>query len=222
MTTAIALNDVFVPAVKEDFDFDAAIKGKDYLGYLVVAQANSKYTDEGIEAGHLVHVKDKDFTDLGPSIDAKFCNRRMKAMAFGQTVICNYDPESAQYKEFESKAPKTRQVADEKGLKYMYGPEYLLWIPELDDFTTFFCSNPTAHKLAKKIINPLYKQGIRDLTMARDRKANAAQQKWWGLKITESVTPIEDPDIEDAHKANSLFLNPNPSAEMVEGEAVDR
>src|SRR6185436_6827541 len=81
--------------------------------------------------------KDK-IEDLGNSVDCLPVAWRFKAMKFGEAVISVYNPQSKQFKDIQN----TADEVPDSGCSY--GLEFLVWLPSLKQFVTYFMNSKTS------------------------------------------------------------------------------
>ncbi len=85
----------------------------------------------------------------------------------------------------------------------MFGPEFLLYVPSVDKYTTYFAGSPTARRAAKKF-KPLMKKPAKMTSKTIERNDN----KWRGPVILPSDEVVDIPDMEKAAAEVKKFRNP--------------
>lgn len=164
---------------------------------------NSGLVQEGkIKMGHFGLTKSKDQTDdLGSSFDCLVLSWRFKAMEInGETIISVYNPKSTEFVRIQGKA----DIADSG---CMFGIEFLLWIPIVNAFGTYFLNSKTARRVAPDL-KGLLKQGA----TIKSNLIVKGKYKWHGPVVTQCSTPFEElPDSQEILEQATRFANPKES-----------
>jgi len=178
--------------------FESVVAGADYLPRFQLFSSKSDACAEGkIVGGHYGLVKDDIITDLGAEISVLVVSWRAKAVQTGgEALIIDYDHNSAMFNDI-----KTRSGEQDSGC--MYGPEFLLWLPELGTFATYHMNSKTARREAKKL-GPLLGGAV----TLKCRLIETARFKWHGPVVLPCSTPMTAPP-EDVMRAEwTKFQNP--------------
>ena len=169
-----------------------------------------------IACGHYALITGRDqFEDLGDKIDILVLTYRSKALDLTdkKNIISSYDKNSPVFKGIFEKAQVKTQ--DKKG--YMYGLEFLIYIPGAKNeqkFATFFCGNPT-FRVAAKNFAPIVKSKKKTATL-KVETINNGTYIWEGPVILACHTPLSHyPSMEDMETQMETFLNP------IEGEVAE-
>jgi hypothetical protein len=120
---------------------DAYAKYAQKKGFLppIYFSAKGKSSSDGkkyIAPGHYFLKDGEDLRDLGDSIDVLILARGRKAMDYSNRdamIIC-HDPTTPEYKRVEADS-------NEKDLKCMEGPRFLLWERSTGEFYEMFCAS---------------------------------------------------------------------------------
>jgi hypothetical protein len=96
----------------------------------------------------------------------------------------------------------------------MYGPEFLLYIPSVEDFATFFCGSKSARREAPNIKKLMTKPAT-----FKSKKISNKRYTWFGPCVTTCSTPFAPPSLEELQEKVNKFNNPpDTSAEVVAEE----
>lgn len=165
-----------------------------------------------INVGRYGLVRGKDqLEDLGSEVDVLVCAGRVKALdVSGDMPITSYDHKSDLFKEIAEGSGKENS-------RKMFGPEYLLYIPSIKTFATFFLSSPTARRESPAIHSRLRKAATLKAKLIAGKK-----HKWHGPVITQCSTPFDLPDQEVLQGEISKFVNPKASDVEIASESEDR
>lgn len=166
---------------------------------------NEAVKDGKIPMGRYGVVRAKDIIeDLGDQIDCLPISWRYKAVEYlDDSVITKYNPADPEFKRIKIKA-------DQPGLNgAQAGIEFLLWIPDLKSFVTFFMGNKSSRREA----GPL--RGFQEAGAAASLKITLATKgkfKWHAPVITSCSSPLDLPDPEKAMEEANKFANPKETA----------
>ncbi len=179
--------------------FEDVVSSGDYLSRFQLFGSKTDAVAEGrIPVAHYGLVKDDDITDLGPEVDAIIITWRPKAVQTGNDFVISYDVGSQIYQ-------KIKAMASVRDSGAMYGPEFLLWIPDAGVFTAFHMNSKTSRREAKKV-RPLIGKACTFKAKLIDPPTSPF--KWHG-PITFPCSAALTPPPEDALRAEAdKFLNP--------------
>lgn len=187
-------------------------------------QAQSKIvTRMKIPAGSFVAVKGKDtlIKSYPDKIEMLVINWRPKAMKFGADGkgVAFYNPKTDAFAAVEREACKKPRP---KG--YLYGPEYLIYLPDVNEICTFHFSTPTMRNRSLEMVAQIGKP-----TSVLSQFIQSGGNEWYGPDIHAASSPIGLPD-QGSDEWNALmqritgalpnFLNPpdeGVTEEVVEG-----
>jgi hypothetical protein len=192
-----------------DAAFAAIAKSGDYLKRVQLFGSNSKEVKAGkFPMAHygLVHTKDN-IEDIGATFDTVACAWRPKAMRIADKGIENYhNQESAEFQ-------KIVDSSGEQDSGCMYGPEFLLWLPQQKIFAGMFFNNPTMRRAA-----PALRQLLQKAATLKAQFIEKGKFSWHGPVIVPCTTPLANvPDIAELTKQVEKFTKPKDS----EVETVD-
>lgn len=196
-----------------DSTFQDLTTSEDWLGRLQLYGNKSNAVAEGkVEANHYGIPEDDGVIDLGNEVNVVILTWRPKALAaLEDPIIESFDPNS----------PTFKDIKDRSGIKdsgCMYGPEFLLWVPSIERFLTFFMSSKTARREARKM-EPL-------LRCAATLKSRIIKQNnfiWAGPVVIACSEPLELPDTNVIQAKADKFLNPpDRTPELAETDDRER
>ncbi len=156
-----------------------------YLNRFQLFGSKTDAVAEGkIPPGHYGIVEGDDIIGLGESVDVVVLSVRPKAMDLSnrEDIITVFDIKSELFTEIKRKSGV-------KDSGCIYGPEFLLWLPDGKQFVTYFMSNKTSRKEAK-ILFPLVG---RNATL-KVRLASSARHKWHAPVVRQCTTHLNVPD----------------------------
>jgi len=209
MSTELALQGAGQVAANYDENAFSAISGDNtYLGRLELYGANSGPCKEGkVPQGHYGIKRDDQIQVLGDQVDCFVLNMRMKALKWDDENVYNYfDPQSEKFKAVVVESA-------EKDSGCMAGYEYLLYIPSVGKFVTFFMASKTMRRES-----PNVKALLGKTCTLRSRLIKRGKYIWHGPLATPCVSPLEFSTTEAEYNTQrDKFLNPKDSTEEAEG-----
>lgn len=144
--------DIFaVPTKYGDAATLQGMSGGDYLPRVQLCSSQSKVVKaQKAKDGDLIAVKGKEdiIRNFGSELNLVVLQWRPKAMHFtaeGKN-LSYYNPKSPKFQEIEKKADIKPRPKN-----YLYGPEYLVYIPEIDLLASFHFNNPTMRLRASEM-----------------------------------------------------------------------
>lgn len=206
-----------LPQKFDDNVFEKIAKSGDWLPRVQLFGGENRTVKSGkFPIGHFGLVKDSNTPplDLGESFDAVLVAWRPKAMQFGDDDNVNswFDVESAEFKSAMAQAD-----ADSRS-GYAYGPEFLLWMPSLQKFTTFFCGNKTLRREAGNTRSMMQR-----FVTFKAKFIETKEYAWHGMVTVEcSVPPSAVPTPEELKEQYDKFVNPPKTAVKEKDEAPTR
>jgi hypothetical protein len=214
MSNEIVLPGAQLPNKYEDKFSDMA-KGGDYLPRVQLFGSNSDLVKQGkFPMAHYGLVRSKDvLIDIGDAFDSVPVSWRPKAMRIGADEVLNYfDSERDEFK-------KIMEESEGKDSGCMYGPEFLIWLPNQKEFATFFFGNPTMRREA-----PNFKALMGKAATCKVKFIQTKQYSWHGPTCMACSTPLAAvPEEDKLIKEVERFQNPKDSeVETVEASATQR
>lgn len=188
--------------------FEAVTKVGDFLPRLQLMTSNSKKCKSGdFPINNYAIVDGQNFIDLGSAVDVLMVTWRPKALEMGDEVIAVYDENDEQFKRIQEKA-------DEKDSGCMFGPEYLVYVPQVKKFTTFFMGSKSARREA-----PNANARLKKAATLKSKEITTKKYNWYAPTVSPCSTPFEMPESEVLKEQVDKFNNPPVSeVERVEDE----
>jgi hypothetical protein len=214
LSTQQQLGELSTSSVGDD-DFNDVVKTSSYLPRIQLMTANSKAVKSGkVQANTYGMIREAggDPEVLGSSLDCLVLAWRPKAMDLsGEQPVTSFDKDSALYGEIVEKS-------DIKDSNCMFGPEFLLWIPKIEGFVTFFMGSKSARRSARGVQQRMHK-----LATLTSKEVSTAKHTWYVPLAEDCPTEYDIPEIDDLKKAVDGFVNPpKDSAELAEDDGSDR
>jgi len=197
-------------------NFEDVTSGGDYLQRLQLFGSKTDACTEGrIGIGRWGLVNDDVITDLGEEVDLVILAYRAKALdTGGETIITDFDARSETFL-------KIRAQSYVRDSGCMFGPEFLVFIPSVELFATYFASSKTARRESKKM-KPLI--GCAAIFKAKLIDPPNSKWKWHGPVVLPNSAPMELPDMEIIQAEVKKFKNPpvNDVEVVKDGEETGR
>lgn len=193
-----------------DDDFALATKAGSFLPRLQLMTSNSdqcKKTD-GFPVNHYALVRGKNLQDLGIEVDVLVVEWRPKALEMGDSIITEFDPNSDEFKRIQDKT-------DEKDSNCMFGPEYLVFIPTIMEWATFFMGSKSSRNESGNMRTRLQKAAT-----LKGQELSNKNFTWYSPSVGPCSTPFEVPSQEDIMEQRDTFLNP-PEPEVTKDTDKD-
>lgn len=190
----------------------------DYLPRLQLCGGTSLIVKEcKIPVAHWASIlKEDQFTDLGAEVDIIPLAWRAKAMEIGDDQIINlYDPGPKDNPNKDFQAIQLKSDIRDSGC--MFGPEFLVWIPKIKIYATYFMNNKTARRESPKVLAQIGKAST-----LKAHFIKTAKYSWHGPVCTPCSTPLVEPDMVEVKKQQDKFNNPPKSEVVTVDAATDR
>lgn len=203
--------------------FDGIKSGADFLPRIQLMTANSAPCKAGeFPTNHYARVADNEFRDLGDTVDVVVCSWRPMAIETNDEdgVIVVYDPKPDDNGKPTGEFARIQEKANQPGMNgCMFGPQFLLWVPSVNEFMTFYTASKTARRASTAVKARMYKAAT-----LGSRKIETKDYTWFGPTCQACSTPLETPDeailMEEINKFNNP---PEPTVETVaEGDEDGR
>lgn len=214
----VKAEDIGITLAKDD-EFDFLTEGA-WLPRLQFCAPNSDVVKEDkIPKNHYAKILGKHLTDLGESIDIIPLERRRKAMDMsGDQMLIVYDPklvidEATGKKKATGEFARIMEKSTETNSGCMFGPEFLVYVPQLQEFLTFFMGSASARNESALLTARLLKP-----TTLKSQALSNTKYKWTTPAVFECSTPFDLPNVEEV-KAQIIRFN-NPPESTV--ETVDK
>lgn len=200
----------------DDKDFGLVASTGDWLPYLMLGTSNAELVKSAkLGLTHYATVKGDDFVDHGKSLDCWALAWRPKAMDMNPDVpLSFFDPKSEIFQ-------KIKNESFEQNSRKMYGPEYLIFIPNFG-WCTLFMGSKTARNEAKNIQaalpNPTEKTPAQPLVLT-SKYIQTESFSWHGIVAAISSKELAVPDVGEYKEQLQKFLNPKDSTIQVAAPA---
>lgn len=191
--------------------FDDVATATKFLPRFVLFTSNSTECQMGlVQPGHygIVAVKGQPIIQLTNSVDVFILIWRPKALDLSNpgVVLSVFDVKDPRFADITAKS-------DEKDSMCMFGPEFLLWVPKVGKWATYFAGNKTARRESVTVKSMLGK-----FVTFKSHLITKGTYKWHGPQTFECTTPYDLPPMAEIHEEAERFNNPDPSVEeVVEG-----
>lgn len=182
----------------DDNAFPEITKGNDFLPRLQLMTASSTVCKSGeFPINHYALIENQNMTNLGTEIDVIVGPWRPKALDVStDKVVAVYDPESAEFKDIQARAPKLNSGC-------MFGPEFLVYIPSLKKWATLFLSSVSARKEFTAINN--HRGSAATLST---RKIETEKYTYFSISTRNCSASLEAPPEEEVLAQAQKFNNP--------------
>lgn len=171
---------------------------------------STKVSVDGFPANHFALFEGQDIKDVGDSVDILLIAWRPKALDIGgEDIISCYDP-----KFNEDNQPtgvfadiQKRSTVPDSGC--MYGPEYLVYIPSIKKYATFFCGSITLRFEVPAFNGRLGNAAtLRAYLIKPKKKKKGNSDPYFSTKVYDCTTVFDLPEQAEIAKQSEAFLNP--------------
>ena len=192
-----------------------------FLPRLQFMTANSKLCKEGnFPINNFALVSGSDYTDLGKTVDVILLGSRPKALDINIPLSC-YKPNLDDDGNFTGDFKEIAERADAKEAGNMWGPEFLLYLPGLKKYATFFMSTITMRYEAPKV-----QAQLGCAVTFEGNKIVTKKHEYFSAVVTECDTILEPPEADEMNKVIFTFKNPpkqeTERADDEESDATER
>lgn len=153
-----------------------------------------------------VVIRKDEIEDLGEEVQILPLSWRPKVMKLkndGSAPITYYDRQSPEFQAVEATAKADKEAG------CSFGPEFLVWVPNIRRFATYFMNSNTAHIQA-----PELRAQIGHGTTLKSQLIETSKYSWYGPRVFPCVTPFEVPDQATMTQVITKFNNPEDSTEF--------
>lgn len=185
-----------------------------FLPYIQLHGSNSAEVKRGkFPIGHYALVKNKKNVDIGDGFVALLLSWRPKAMRYKPTVMSYFDTNNAEFQKIEDAAKSPNSNCG-------FGPEFLIWLPDHEEFATFFLGNISGRMESPNFIHCLEKGSkiCRAESVLIESKKNG--HAWHTPQMAPYDVAIKFPPMEVLAKQLTAFNTP-PATEAEPVEADD-
>jgi len=199
----------------DDSIFEQVSSSGKYLPRLQLYGSNSDKAKEGvIQSGHYGLTSSKDqIDDLGKEVDVLIVSWRPKALDIsGEEIIASYNPNSELFKNIQ-------QRADVPNSSCMFGPEFLVYIPDKAKWATLMMGSKSARREAPNVKSHMGQFATLKVTLAANKR-----YKWHATVVSSCSTAYDVPADEEIKEKVENFLNPpeNENEPVEEAASSDR
>lgn len=190
-----------------------AVSGSNFLPRLQLLGANTNLCKRGkAPIGSYVILRGKDTVVhlLGEDVNILVVSWRPKAIRFGNgSVSVFYNPAAPGFKQVEIDSTKSDSGC-------MFGPEYLIYVPSVNEFCTFHFNNPTMRVSAAGMF-----PNVGKAVTCRVEFIEKGKHSWHGPIILNCSTPLPMPADPNAFREALIlqrdrFNNPKEDEEVEE------
>lgn len=178
-----------------------AVAQAQFLPRIKLCQGSAKeVAKKKVKAGgHFALVRTKeDIIDLGDEVVIIPIASRAKAMdTNGDSILTNFEPKSPEFLRIQGESKQ-------KDSGCMFGPEFLIWLPELKEFCTFFLASATARKQGINMQKLLGNAGVLTSEYIETEKYS-----WFGPvagPYSAPIIPENLPSLEEATQERDKFV----------------
>jgi hypothetical protein len=209
----VPLGTLAVSKYSGDEAFGELASSASFLPRIMLMQSSSEpVKDDKARPGCYVLIQGKDqVIDLTKEFACVPLAWRPKAMNMSnlEQIITVYDHTDIEFK-------KIMELSEQPNSNCMYGPEYLVWIPDLQVFATFFMSSKTSRRAA-----PQVKALLGRAATLKSEKIVAKKFSWFGPVVTICSRSVTPPQLEAVNREVDKFNNP-PAKESEAAPESDR
>lgn len=132
----------------QDPDAKRMVVSSNYLPMLVLAgSSNELVKAETIRVGYLLQRTKDQYTELGKTVDIGVISWRPKAVNFNAiNPKTNTTRPESYYKVTSPEFVEVERLGKAKKKGYMFGSEFLVYVPQMREFATFFMGSATARR----------------------------------------------------------------------------
>lgn len=193
-----------------DQEFNDVSSGGKFWPRLQLFGSNSDAVKEGkIDVCYgIVGGKDQ-ITPIGKQVDILVLSWRPLAVDVkADPVLSTHDINSDLFKELKAKA----DVPDSGA---MFGPEYAVYVPEVETYATLFMGSKSTRREAPKVKALIGRAATLKITLLANKR-----YKWHSIVCVPCSTPFSIPDVEQIKAKIAEFLAP-PTDDIEKAEPVE-
>lgn len=183
-----------------------AVASKSYLPRLQLITSQSEKGKGGeFPLNHYALISGSEYEDLGKDVDVLVLAWRPLAIDFDDDMLMSFNPQHAKFQDIQRRANEADSAC-------MYGPQYLLYIPEVKKYATLFLGSKTARQQGDSMMARMHGAATVTSTMIETKK-----YKYMSILVKPCSTPFELPDKAEAYDEIRKFEDvPDVSAETVD------
>lgn len=181
-----------------DDEWNAAASSSTFLPRIQLLTSNSEKCKTGeFPTNHYALIQDQKHDDLGNNVDVLLVTWRPKALEVGDAVISVFDPNDAEFQRIQDRS------MNEKDSGCMFGPEFLVWVPSVKRFATFFMGTKSARREAGNV-----KARLKQAATFGSQKIETKKYTWFAPQVSACSTPFDMPPRDELMSAVEQFNNP--------------
>lgn len=188
-------------------------KNKEFLSRLKLCGSQAGEFQRGLVGlGHFALIKTReDIKDVGDSFDILIVAGRSKAVQLSDPPIQSFNPDCALFKDLQEEASK-------KDTEALFGPEFLLYLPDFQSYATYFLCNATGRVFAPDML-----VRVGDAAILSSYLIETKKYKWHGPALEDCGEPLEIPPLAEIAEVGAKFLAEKDTVvEVVEDGGRDR
>ena len=183
----------------DDKQFGELVKSGDYVVRIQLFGAGSTLVKQGkFPMAHWGYVADKENPiDLGGQFDCLvLALRGCAARLTSDPVITVYDVNHPEY-------AKIREESEIQDSGCVYGPEFLIYIPAIEQYATYHMNNPTARRESPKL-----KALIGKAATIKAKFIETKKYSWHGPEVSPCSAPLNTPEQAKLIETVNKFVKP--------------
>ena len=210
MSNETALVNIPQNQLPSDELFAASTKTSSWLSRLQLMTSASKECKSGaFPINHYALVDGPNIIDLGKEVDCVVLSWRPKALDMsGEQIISLFRPDVVDGEVTNTAFKTIMEKSSEQNSQCMYGPEFLVWVPSVKQFATFFMGSKSARREAANL-----KNRIGFGATLKSVEASNKKYTWYTPLVTSCSTPLDPPNAEKMQNQLNKFSNP-PESEI--------
>lgn len=186
-----------------------------YLPRLMLMNAMSKLvqTNAARAGTYVIQQNSTSGEDLTNEVNVMPVKWRPKAMDLSneKKIISAYNHKSDLFRQISGRAETPNSNC-------LYGPEFLIWIPSINRWATYYMASKTARRAAAEFKNRL--DNKQNVTL-KSTFIRSGSNSWWGPVVVTCSMPLQGPeDLDEAREIVMKFTSPPESETEAESESL--
>jgi hypothetical protein len=216
MTQEMIVPNTGVAKYADEKTFGAVSSLGNFLPRVQLYGSNSEAVKESlIPMAHygLAQSSKDEIIDLGAECQVVILSWRPLALKINKTentVVSVFNPKAPDFKKFT-------ELSEIKDSGCMYGPQFLIYVPQEKVFATFFMASKTARRAAGEVKAFMGKAATLKAELIKTPKYT-----WHGPTAVPCSVAFELPPVEEILEVSAKFNNPPESEEEAAPEDGDR
>lgn len=215
--------EISVPQQQKDDKLEALSSDNNFIPRLQFMSSRAEKCEAGeFPINHFAMIDNSEYMDLGEEVDILIIAWRPLALdTGGDDVVSCYHPNFDENNQPTGLFKEIQDRSYEKDSGCMFGPQYLVYLPEVQKFATFFCGSKTLRNETRGFNNRLGKAAT-----LRGKHIQTKRYSYYSASIYDCTSVFALPEQVAVDKAANDFLNPpEQDVEVVseeEAESTDR